>query len=102
MNEAGSSRAEHRTGAAEDIAQLHADKAVLHDRLLRALADIENTRRRGERAATDAAQFAISDFARDILTVVDALKRALVAAESHATAENSIIDGVTPDSSVKK
>jgi molecular chaperone GrpE len=80
----------------EDIAQLRADKASLHDRLLRALAEVENTGRRGERSVADACQFAISDFARDLLAVVDALQRALAAAKAHPrdAATAALIDGV--------
>ncbi len=58
-------------------AQLEADLGKARDDLLRALAEIENTRRRGERAVADARTFAIDKFARDILPVADTLGRAL-------------------------
>ncbi len=61
-------------------AQLEADLGKARDDLLRALAEIENTRRRGERAVADARTFAIDKFARDILPVADTLGRALAAA----------------------
>jgi len=49
----------------------------LNDKLLRALAEIENTRRRAEREREDVRKFAVSKFARDMLDVADNLTRAL-------------------------
>ena len=46
--------------------------AALRERLMRALAEAENTRRQGERRAEDAQQYAIPNFARELLQVVDA------------------------------
>jgi molecular chaperone GrpE len=69
---------------APDVAALQAEKASLQDRLLRALADAENVRRRADRAAQDARNFAVADFSRELLTVVDNLRRAITAAEDPA------------------
>lgn len=63
--------------AAAEVDALRAENADLKDRLLRALADAENTRRRAEREKTDASQYAVTKFARDVLVVADNLKRAL-------------------------
>jgi molecular chaperone GrpE len=82
---------------AVDVATLVAENASLRDRLLRALADAENTRRRAERAAEEAQQYAISDLARELLVVADNLRRTLEAAERDSTerAEDSaLIQGV--------
>jgi molecular chaperone GrpE len=51
--------------------------ASLRERLMRALAEIENTRRQGERRTQDAHQYAITNFARELLQVVDNLRRAI-------------------------
>ncbi|MDA0654406.1 MAG: nucleotide exchange factor GrpE, partial [Proteobacteria bacterium] len=51
--------------------------AELKDQLLRALAEIENVRRRGEKERADASRYAIASFARDILAVADNLQRTL-------------------------
>src|SRR5262245_25044978 len=59
-----------------------AEIAALNDRLLRSLADNENLRRRGAREREETAKFAISGFARDMLTVADNLQRALAALKS--------------------
>ncbi len=53
--------------------------ADLKDRLLRAAAEIENTRRRLERDKADAIQYAVTGFARDMLAVADNLRRAVAA-----------------------
>ena len=51
--------------------------AKTRDDLLRALAEVENTRRRAERQAADARVYAIDRFAADLLPVADTLGRAL-------------------------
>ena len=51
--------------------------AALKDRLLRAVAETENLRRRADREKADAANYAMTAFARDLLSVGDNLRRAL-------------------------
>lgn len=68
---------QHTTAASADVAALAAENASLTDRLLRALADAENVRRRADRAAQDAKDFAVADLARELLVVVDNLRRAI-------------------------
>jgi molecular chaperone GrpE len=82
---------------AEESATLAAENASLRDRLLRSLADAENTRHRAERSAADARQYAISDFAAELLAVVDNLQRAIASAEDrpeHTPGEAALLDGV--------
>jgi molecular chaperone GrpE len=62
---------------AGDAEALRAENAELMDKLLRALAEVENVRRRAEQDQAKASKFAISAFARDLLTVGDNLRRAL-------------------------
>ena len=50
---------------------------MLKDRLLRAVAETENVRRRAEREKEETAKFAITNFARDLLPVADNLGRTL-------------------------
>jgi len=66
---------------AVDPATLLAENQSLRDRLMRALADAENTRRRAERSLDEMRQYAIAGFAREMLAVVDNLRRAIEAAE---------------------
>jgi molecular chaperone GrpE len=60
-----------------DIARLEAENAELKDRALRVLAEMENLRKRTEREVTDSRAYAVTSFARDLLTVADNLQRAL-------------------------
>jgi molecular chaperone GrpE len=63
----------------EQIAALEAEIVDLKDRLLRAAAETENTRRRLERDKADTAAYAMTGFARDLLAVADNLRRAVEA-----------------------
>ena len=61
----------------ERVVALEAELADAKDRLLRALAETENVRRRAQREREDTQKYAISNFARDLLSPVDNLRRAL-------------------------
>jgi molecular chaperone GrpE len=63
--------------ALQQIEVLNKDAAEAKDKMLRALADADNTRRRAERDRADTSKFAVTGFARDMLTVSDNLRRAL-------------------------
>ncbi len=75
-----------------DIAAIQAENADLRDRLLRAAAEMENTRKRAEREKQDAARYANAGFARDMLEVSDNLRRALATLkeEERKTADDSV------------
>src|SRR5499427_7561654 len=62
---------------AADPAALAKEAANYKDRLLRTLADMENLRRRTEREIADTRQYAVANFARDLLAVADNMQRAL-------------------------
>jgi len=82
---------------AVDVATLVAENASLRDRLLRALADAENTRRRAERTAEEARQYAFADFARELLVIADNLRRTIAAAsgrDSQTVEDRALIEGV--------
>src|SRR5712692_4988220 len=81
----------------ERLAALEAELADTKDRLLRALAETENVRRRFQREREDAQKYAISGFAKDLLSAVDNLRRALDAvpeAEVTDARTRSLLDGV--------
>jgi molecular chaperone GrpE len=59
------------------VAKLEAELADHKDRLLRALAETENVRRRAQREREDASKYAIAGFAKDLLSAADNLRRAL-------------------------
>ncbi|WP_255341668.1 nucleotide exchange factor GrpE [Jiella marina] len=84
---------------AERIAALEAENADVKDRMLRLAAEMENLRRRTAREVRDARTYAISNFAREMLSVADNLARALDAVpEEHRNDESSglkaLIEGV--------
>jgi molecular chaperone GrpE len=89
--------AEQRPEPPAEVDALTAENASLRDGMLRALADAENTRRRAERTAQEAGRYAVTDFAREMLTVADNLQRTLAAAERspQGDAEDAaLIEGV--------
>jgi len=59
------------------LAAARAEAVQLKDQLLRAMAETENTRRRAQRDREDAQKYGVANFARDVLTVADNLRRAL-------------------------
>jgi molecular chaperone GrpE len=81
------------------IEKLNAENAELKDRLLRALAEMENLRRRTEREVADARAYGVANLARDMLSVADNLARAVESfpAEERAAADTALkalIEGV--------
>ncbi len=78
-----------------DIAALEAERDELRDRLLRALAEIENLRKRAERERREALQYGGTRLARDILSVYDNLTRALsLVTEEQRKAAEAFIEGI--------
>jgi molecular chaperone GrpE len=91
--------AEAPAPAADPTAALNEEIASLKDRLLRALAEMENLRRRTEREVADARLYGITQFARDIVTVADNMERALAALDSELREKadagvKALLDGV--------
>jgi molecular chaperone GrpE len=81
------------------IDALRADAEAHKDRALRALAEVENVRKRLERERDEARTYSVTRFARDLLTVGDNLARALaaIAPEVRDRADESlkaVLDGV--------
>ena len=58
---------------------LKAEVESLKDQRLRALAEVENIRRRAEREKAEASQYAVTKFARDMVGIADNFARALAA-----------------------
>ena len=77
------------------IAQIEAERDDWRDRYMRALADTENTRKRGERDRKEAELYGGSRLARDLLPVYDNLQRALaVADDTTRAAAPGLIEGI--------
>lgn len=79
--------------------KLMAENTDLKDKLLRVHAEIENIRKRTEREKADAHKYAVTRFARDIVTVGDNFQRAIesvpAAAAEQSAALKSFLEGVT-------
>jgi len=78
---------------------LIAERDSLKDQLLRALADVENMRRRTEREVETARKYSHTGFARDLVGAIDNLARAIDAApaaddESIGESVNALITGL--------
>jgi molecular chaperone GrpE len=71
----------------DPVAALEAEKFELKDKLLRALAEMENLRRRTEKDLADARAYGVTRFARDMLDVGDNLRRALESVPAEARAD---------------
>ena len=84
---------------AEQVTAALGAAADFKDKLLRTLAEMENLRKRTEREVSDARQYAIANFARDVLAVADNMHRALEAIDSELrtstdTKMKSLVEGV--------
>jgi molecular chaperone GrpE len=84
---------------ADPLAEAQQQAADFKDKLLRALAEMENLRRRTEREVADARTYGITSFARDMLGVADNMRRTLDAAGTELRASGdphviTLLDGV--------
>ena len=87
------------SAAPKPSTSLDRELAEMKDRLLRALADMENMRKRTDREIVDARTYGISAFARDILGVADNMHRAMQALDDELRAQaddavKALLDGV--------
>lgn len=60
-----------------ELEKARAEAAEYKDRALRAVAELENFRRRAEKEREDVSKYAISNFAREMMPIADNLRRAL-------------------------
>ena len=86
-------------GDYEALVRLLKENEELKDRALRVAAEMENLRRRTARDVHDARTYAVANFARDMLSVSDNLRRALDAVPAEAKAAGdagfkALIEGV--------
>jgi molecular chaperone GrpE len=70
----------------EVLTRLMAENEELKDKALRLAAEMENLRRRTARDVHDARAYAVANFARDMLSVTDNLRRAIDAVPADALA----------------
>ncbi|MFV0280767.1 MAG: nucleotide exchange factor GrpE [Rhodoblastus sp.] len=78
-----------------ELENLYTENAALKDRALRAMAEVENVRRRAEKEVADARIYGAANFARDMLPFADNLARALESAPADAEGPfKTMIEGV--------
>jgi len=96
---AGAAVREAPAEQAPDVATLEGRIAELTDRLLRAHAEMDNLRKRTERDKEETAKYAITKFAREVVSIGDNLQRAIAAVPPGAAdadpALKALIDGVS-------
>jgi molecular chaperone GrpE len=74
-----------------------AEAADFKDKALRAMAEVENIRRRAQRERDDAVKYAATNIARDLLSTADNLRRALASVNEAQLADEgmkSLVTGV--------
>lgn len=74
--------------------ELEAEVEKLKEQLLRTLAEFENYRKRAEREKEDTAKYAVTNFARDLLTVSDNLRRALESIPEQHENPEKLLEGL--------
>ena len=80
--------------AVDPVAVLTKEVAELKDKHLRALAEMENLRKRGERELAEARLYFSMNFAREVLSVADNLRRAIEAQQQGDGGVKALLDGV--------
>jgi molecular chaperone GrpE len=78
-----------------ELDQLRAERDLLKDRFMRALADAENARKRSDKDRREAESYGGSKLARDMLPVYDNMKRALEAVTDEQRAiSGPLLEGI--------
>lgn len=75
---------------AADANALAEEAKELKDKLLRSMAETENLRRRFEREREDTAKYAVANFAKELVTVADNLRRALESVGEEARTHEAV------------
>ena len=81
----------------DPVAAITQERDEMRDKMMRALADAENTRKRAEKMQADTQKYAVAGFAKDMLDIADNLRRALDAVteeQKEDAAIKTIYDGV--------
>ena len=91
-NEDAAQAAEISSDGAGDMTE-EKEIADLKDKLLRTLADMENLRRRSQKDREDALKYSSANFARDMLSVADNLRRAIESIPEEADPDGAAMVG---------
>jgi len=81
-----------------DLLELAKEKADMEDKMLRAMAEMQNLRNRTEKTIEDARKYAVTDFANDLVDALDNLYLALENISQDEVENNpalqSIVEGI--------
>ena len=91
-NEDAAQATEISSDGVEDMTE-EEEIADLKDKLLRTLADMENLRRRSQKDREDALKYSSANFARDMLSVADNLRRAIESIPEEADPDGAAMVG---------
>ena len=95
INESDATEVNPKSDTADEIAELKAENAKLKDAYLRAYAESENTKKRCQQEIEKNAKFALTSFAKELLTVADNLHRALTSVDNKNKDQcKALLDGV--------
>ncbi|MEQ8440900.1 MAG: nucleotide exchange factor GrpE [Alphaproteobacteria bacterium] len=78
----------------DEVAALKSELAAMRDKALRAVAEAENVRRRAEKERTDTLKYAAGGLAKDLLPVVDNLRRAMESVPEEAKQEDGVMNNL--------
>lgn len=78
---------------AADVSKLHEQLKAAEERYLRAVADVDNTKKRLQREKDEFAKYATEAIIRDMLPILDGLDQALVAVDKQSDPQ-AVITGV--------
>lgn len=79
------------------VESLQSELAAMRDQWLRAVAEAENVKRRAAKEREEALKYSVTNFARDMLTIADNLRRALENSPDRETlpeAVKALLEGV--------
>ncbi len=75
----------------KEIDRLKEENAKLRDQWVRAVADAENIRKRAQRDMEDTARYGVTNFARDMVSVLENLTRASESIPAEAASDNELL-----------
>ena len=97
VSEEPKDQAESEISSEDLIEKLNEEITSLKDQRLRAIADLENFRKRAEKDQSDALKYGISNFAKEIINIRDNIERAQSSISDEAKnneAIKSVIEGI--------
>lgn len=94
VEEQGEIQTEVETVEGDAGPNLYEEIDTLKDQLLRALAEVDNTKKRAVREQEDARKYAVTSFAKDMLAVLDNLGRALESVPPEKAKESQLLENL--------